>query len=44
MEVGGNVNCRWMMNGNGNNCGIQKGAAMGMEMNERKWEGMRMKN
>jgi hypothetical protein len=39
MEVGGNGNSRWMMNGN--NCGIQMGAGMGM--NERESEEMGMK-
>jgi hypothetical protein len=40
--VGGNGNSRWMMNGNGINCGIQIGAGMGM--NEREWEEMGMKS
>jgi hypothetical protein len=35
MEVGRNKNSRWMMNGNGNKCGIQMAAGMGMGMNER---------
>jgi hypothetical protein len=38
MEVRGNRNSRWMMNGNGNNCGLQIGAGVGMGMNERGWE------
>jgi hypothetical protein len=42
MEMGGNENGRWMMNGN--NCGIQMGAGIGMGMNEREWQGMGMKN
>jgi hypothetical protein len=42
MEVGGNGSSRWMINEN--NCEIQMGAGMGMVMNEREWEGMRMKN
>jgi hypothetical protein len=44
MEVGGNGNSRWMMDGNGNHGRKQMGAGMGMGMNKREWEEMGMKN
>jgi hypothetical protein len=41
-EVGGNGNSCWMMNGNGNNYGIQMRTEIGM--NEREWEEIGNKN